>query len=304
MVDMDGNPLAGAKVTGEDGFSAVTGTDGKFIANGLYSIRHSFTVTKDGYLSRTVRFDVAEGTAIRKDVVLAPSGGEISEKYILADFEGEFNVGGNSVVTRSFNTVTEYVYSGAQSLKVGFPTGWGPVRAFIDSGSEALNGSDRQFVNYTNTDWSGYDAIAMYVYNATSAEQTLYFEFMYDRYSWSSSVLMNVKLAAGQWNRVEIPFSELRDAGANLKNIIRLSLAMREFPTYGATLYFDDIALLKYNRKPPADTYIELPSPVPTMDIGAEWEPVVKIVRSRRGKAGMRLFPALCLNLPTPRSWK
>jgi hypothetical protein len=89
--------------------------------------------------------------------------------------------------------------------------------------------------------------------------------------------LKQVKLEPGQWNRVEIPLTELRDSGVNLENVIRLTLRMTEFETNGATLFFDDIALLKYeNQERPADTYVALPSSVPTMDIGALWVPVVK----------------------------
>ncbi len=275
VLDIDGNPLAGAQVTNDEGFTAMTDSNGRLEANHLFAIQQAFTVTKDGYQSRTVRFDLKEGATIRKDIVLAQSGGPIAEQAIIADFEGEFNVGGNGVVHRSFNS--EFVHGGTQSLKVDFPSGWGPVRAFIDSGSEALRGSDRQFINYANTDWSGYDAIGMDVYNATNAEQVLELEFMYDQYSWGSSRLKQVKLEPGQWNRVVIPLTELRDSGVNLENVIRLTLRMTEFETNGATLFFDDIALLKYeNKERPADTYVALPSSVPTMDIGALWVPVVK----------------------------
>ncbi|WP_127595506.1 DUF4855 domain-containing protein [Paenibacillus lautus] len=276
VIDRDGNPIPDAQVTNGDGFSAWTDSNGRFATNDQFAIQYTFTVAKEGYQSRTVRFDAVQSATIRKDIVLAPSGGPIAEQQVIADFEGEFNVGGNSVVNRSFNTEAEFVRSGEQSLKAVFPNGWGPVRAFIDSGSEALAGSDRQFINYTNTDWSAYDSIGMDVYNATNTEQLLELEFMYDQYSWASSRVKQAKLAPGQWNRVEIPFAELRDAGVNLQNIIRLSLKMNEFPTEGATLFFDNINLLKYESlDKPTDTYIALPSSVPTMDIGARWTPSV-----------------------------
>ena len=275
ILDAQGNPIPGAEVTSEDGFAAVTDAGGRFAANGLFAIRHTFTVKKNGYQSRTVRFDVKEGATIRKDIVLQASGGPVAERYMIADFEGEFNVGGNRVVARSFDT--SVVRSGAQSLKAGYPAGWGPVRVFIDSGSEALNGSDREFVNYTKTDWSSYDAIRMQVYNATAAEQVLDLELMYDNYSWGSSRRFKVPLAPNEWNDVEIPLPELRDAGVNLKNVIRLSLTMSEFATDGATLYFDDISLVKYeNQGPQIDTYVALPSTVPTMETGAVWTPQIK----------------------------
>ncbi|WP_309118940.1 DUF4855 domain-containing protein [Paenibacillus sp.] len=277
VLDAEGRPIAGATVTGEDGYAAATDAEGRFAANDRFAILQTFAVAKDGYQSRTVRLQASEGTTIRKDIALARSGGPVIERYAVADFEGSFDVGGNGVVSRSFEAAPEFVYAGAQSLKVGYPSGWGPVRAFIDSSSEALADSDRQFVNYENTDWSGYDAITMEVYNATNAEQTLDMEFMYDRYSWGSSRVKQVLLSPGQWNHVEIPLRELREAGVNLSNVIRLSLRMSEFATDGATMYFDDIALLKYERQDqPADTYAALPSTVPTMDVGARWTPVVK----------------------------
>jgi len=276
--DANGQPIAGAVITGSDGFQAITGSDGSFTATGLLATQHPFTISKEGYVSRTINVEIAANQTLRQDVLLRQMpGGEVKDQYVVEDFEGDFDVGGNSVVSRSFTTQAPVGFAGSQALKVYYPPGWGPVRAFIDSGSEKLDGSDRAYVNYKNTDWSNYDTLSMQVYNSTNVAQTLILEFMYDSYSWETSRIKSVTLEPQQWNRVKIPIQELKDLEANVRNIIRLSLTMNDpFPTYGATLYFDDIRLLKYeDRQLPPDYAMKLPSSVPVMNLGSSWTPFV-----------------------------
>ncbi|WP_054948820.1 DUF4855 domain-containing protein [Numidum massiliense] len=285
-IDFDGTPLAGATVSDESGVLGTTDENGRFRKDGLLSIEHNFTVSKDSFGSKSISLSIPMNETIYKDVALGTGKGEtIVDTYTVGDFQGEFNVGGNTVVPRSFST--EKVHSGSQSLKVDFPSGWGPVRAFIDSSSDRLADSDREFVNYTNTDWSSYDTVAMTVYNDTDQEQKLVLEFMYDAYDWGSSKSKTVKLQPQQWNEVEIPLAELSAEGANLKNMIRMSLTMNEFNTSRATLYFDNITLRQYEKMKLAPDYaISLPSKVPTMDVGSEWTPTVvnRAVKNEQGQ--------------------
>ncbi|SDM89810.1 DUF4855 domain-containing protein [Bacillus sp. OK048] len=276
VVDRDGKPLSDVTVTDENGLPIeVTDRDGRMIVNDLFSIKNTFTFTKEGYPSKTLSFDIPVDETVYGDVTLGnPKGENLLESYTVSDFQGEFNVGGNGVVGRSFSQ--EHTFSGKQSLKASFPNGWGPVRAFIDSDSPLLDGSDRQYTNFTNENWSDYDSISFAVYNDTEKEQVLKMEFMYNAYSWASSREKKVKIQPKQWNQVEIMLDELAADGADLTNIIRMTLKMDEFATNGATLYFDNIKLNKYETITQVPKYsISLPSKVPTMDIGSIWTPTV-----------------------------
>lgn len=276
VVDRDGQPLSDVSVIDENGLPIeVTDNDGRVVVNKLFSIKNNFTFTKEGYPSKTVSFDITGGETIYGDVILGnPEGENLIETYTVGDFQGEFNVSGNGVVNRTFSK--EQTFSGEQSLKVSFPNGWGPVRAFIDSDSPLLDGSDKQFTNFTNENWSEYDSISFAVYNDTEKEQVLKMEFMYNAYSWASSREKQVKLRPKQWNEVEIMLDELVVDGVDLTNIIRMTLKMDKFTTDGTTLYFDNIKLNKYEKIIQIPKYSVLfPSKVPTMDIGSLWTPTV-----------------------------
>lgn len=290
--DANGNPLAGATVTGGDGYQAVTQPDGKFTATGQTAIRQPFTISKVGYISRTMSVNIVPGQTIHQDIVLQQlPGGPVQDESVLADFNGDFNVGGNGVVTRSFTTNVPGGSTGSQVLKVDYPAGWGPVRAYIDSGSNKLQGSDRAYVNYLNTDWSAYDALSMEIYNPTGVQQTIRLEIMYDAYSWATSVKKAYKLEPQKWNTLNIPIQELKDAGANVKDIIRLSMQMNDFPT-GTTLYFDNVKLLKYAELEPVPDYIiQLPSKLPTIQRGATWKPEVTNATQKDGQGQLVIVP-------------
>ncbi|MEH7235330.1 DUF4855 domain-containing protein [Bacillus sp. JJ1562] len=285
VIDRDGNPLSNVTVSDENGVIGATDENGRISKEGLYSIKNSFTFSKEGFPSKKIDFDIPVDETVYQDVILAnPEGENLIDSYTIGDFQGEFNVGGNQVVSRSLSS--EQTYDGSQSLRVGFPRGWGPVRAFIDSNSESLVGSDREFVNYTNTNWSEYDSIAFSVYNDTNEEQELVLEFMYNSYSWANSRAKTVTLQPNQWNEVEIFLKELEAEGVDTSNIIRMTLSMHEFNTDGATMYFDNISLRNYENMAVVPEYaITLPSSVPTMDIGSEWTPTVvnEVVKDEHG---------------------
>ncbi|MBS4219014.1 DUF4855 domain-containing protein [Bacillus sp. FJAT-49711] len=275
VIDEDGHPLSDVKISDENGLIGTTDENGKFTKQDLLSVDTTLNFSKTDYPNKSVTLDIPINETIYKDIILAvPKGENIIKTATIADFQGDFNVGGNSVVPRSFSK--EKTFTGNQSLKIQFPNGWGPVRAFIDSSSDSLANSDREYVNYTNTDWSDFDTLSLAVYNDSDSEQKFVMEIMYDRYSWASSKLKNFKLLPKQWNEIEISLKELEDDGVNIKNIIRLSLAMNEFNRDWTTMYFDDIKLRKYEKMSVIpDYHISLPSKVPTMDIGSKWTPIV-----------------------------
>ncbi|UNK16188.1 DUF4855 domain-containing protein [Paenibacillus sp. N3/727] len=280
VVDPKGNGITDATLTDKAGTVVTTDENGKFEMNGLYATQNSFVVEKQGMQSREVTVDVRDQQTIYRDIALQNAfGGPVKESKPLVDFEGDMAYGTNNsnYVKRATVTDATYVQQGNQSLKIDFKVledSW--VGAYIDSDYDGFwkVPPEESYPAYTPKDWSEYDTVSFAVYNPSPQPQELKVMYMYE-YDWGKTYAKNLVLPPGQWTVIEQSIQEMKKAGSNTQNMIRIAL-MRNKQTEDATFYVDDLKLMKYeeNSAPP-DYRISLPSKLTTMDIGAVWAPVV-----------------------------
>ena len=90
IVDQDGNPIAGAKITLRDNrgrmFVAKTKKDGSYYKRGIPPGTYEFTIEAKGYRTRTFTLTLRAGAVERNDIPLVPATAEDigGEDYVKA----------------------------------------------------------------------------------------------------------------------------------------------------------------------------------------------------------------------------
>jgi hypothetical protein len=277
VVDADGHPLAGARIA-SDGRETFSDSDGYYRFDGLYAVDHTFTVTKAAYGEFSFTVGIAAGQTAEKDAVLAqiPVEHPDDPKIVLDDFEGDvLRATADNAKSLSINTDPRFVASGTKSLKADFTTQFRNFRVYLKAGA-----------SYTQTDWSGYDAVTADVYNPTSVTQYVDLEFLDNALSWGRSYSKRFELAPNGWTHLSLPIQEIAKApNFNIHDVRQMSFNQKLQDPYHLpnTLYIDNVHLVRYRAQQTPDYAVKLPAQPQLLDIGQSLAP--QVVERNTGEA-------------------